>query len=144
MFDYFFSEQRLLNYLENKSSLRYEPTPANYASFYQHLQLYIDSENLIMDISNFDTEIQNILKEEHEQVGNTTGNLIIRQDKIGRRGEYIFYSVLAEYFKFDCIIPKVHLTTDRNMSVYGIDSVFYSSAEARVTGALPIGGSRAF
>jgi hypothetical protein len=127
MFDYFFSEEKLLNYIENKTSLKYSPTFENYISFYQHMELYIDSENLEMEISIFKDEIKEILKEEYELIVNTIGNLTIRQDKIGRMGEYIFYLVLANYFKFDCIIPKVQLTTDHNMSVYGIDSVFYSS-----------------
>ncbi|MEQ8192657.1 MAG: Hachiman antiphage defense system protein HamA, partial [Candidatus Eremiobacterota bacterium] len=52
--------------------------------------------------------------------------LKVRLDKMGKIGEYIFCNLLSEYFGFDCIIPKVHLTTDPNMNVYGIDTLFYS------------------
>lgn len=48
---------------------------------------------------------------------------------VHKLGEFIFCNLLSEYFEFDCIIPKVHLTTDPNMSVYGIDTLFYSSTQ---------------
>ena len=57
------------------------------------------------------------------------GRLICRLDKLGKVGEYIFSCLLEDYFGFDCIIPKVHLTTDYNMSIYGIDTLFYNEKE---------------
>jgi hypothetical protein len=127
MFDYFFSEEQLLKYIENKSSLRFVPNLVNYTLFYKHLGLYIDSENKEMELGTFEKNIFEILKQEYEIKQNKIGKLIIRLDKMGRIGEYLFNSLLWNYFNFDCIIPKVHLTTDRNMSVYGIDCLFYSS-----------------
>lgn len=129
MYDYFFTEERLLKYIENKSYLTFSPTSINFVSLYKHLGIYIDSENDEREIKSFEKDILEILKEEYQLKENKIGNLTIRLDKIGRMGEYIFNSILWDYFKFDCIIPKVHLTTDSNMSVYGIDSLFYSSQD---------------
>ena len=44
---------------------------------------------------------------------------------MGKIGEYIFSIILLEYFNMTCIIPKIALITDPNMSVFGIDTLFY-------------------
>lgn len=67
-----------------------------------------------------------ILSDEYELEDAGNGQLKVRLDKMGKIGEYIFCNLLSEYFGLDCIIPKVHLTTDPNMNVYGIDTLFYS------------------
>ena len=78
-----------------------------------------------MNLPMFSQEIEEILAIE-EIVSYEQGERIARKDKIGKIGEYIFYCLLSDYFDFDCILPKIHLQTDYNMSVYGIDSLFYS------------------
>ncbi len=126
MFNYFFSENKLLGYCENKVGIQFTPSKANYTLLYKHLKTYIDDKNEIIDISKLDKAITAILEEEGI-VKNEKGEQFARKDKIGKIGEYIFCCLLADYFNFDCIIPKVHLQTDYNMNVYGIDVLFYSS-----------------
>lgn len=126
LFEYFFDEQRLLNYIENKTHLKFDSTSRNYVSLYKHLELYIDDYNDEKDASSFDSEILKILQDEYTLEDKGDGKLAVRLDKMGRIGEFIFCNILSEYFQFDCIIPKCHLTTDRNMNVYGIDTLYYS------------------
>ena len=73
----------------------------------------------------FTEEMIKILNEEYT-IEEKNGKLKVRIDKIGKIGEYIFTCILNEYFKFQCILPKVHLQTSYNMSIYGIDTLFYS------------------
>ena len=124
LYDYFFSEDKLVQYLHNKKGILFNPNRKQYVDLFQHLQNYIDSEN-ILDITNYNKEVISILKQEFpiEKQGD---KISIRQDKFGKIGEYIFCNILSYYYNFDCIIPKVHYTTNNNMSVYGIDALFYS------------------
>ncbi|MGI6174963.1 MAG: Hachiman antiphage defense system protein HamA [Christensenellales bacterium] len=127
LFDYFFDETRLLKYAENKTSLTFSPCKKNYVTLFKFLGHYIDDYNQKLLPSDIETEMLRILSEEYELNDDGCGKLTVRLDKIGKIGEYIFCNLLSEYYGFDCIIPKVHLTTDYNMSVYGIDALFYSS-----------------
>lgn len=128
MFDYFFDENKLLCYIENESFVKFNPKLENFATMYKFLEQYIDDYNEEMTIVELDEEIRKILCEEYQIVSKKEKDkLTVRLDKIGKIGEYIFYCILKDYFKFDCIIPKIHLATNKNMSVYGIDSLFYSS-----------------
>lgn len=126
LFDYFFDESRLLRYAENKMNLKFEPTIRNYVTLFKLLRLYIDEHNIERIPTEIESEVIRILKEEYEIDDTGDGYLKVRLDKMGKIGEYIFCNLLSEYFKFDCIIPKVLLTTDPNMNVYGIDTLFYS------------------
>lgn len=126
LFEYFFDESRLLRYAENKMNLKFEPTIRNYVTLFKLLRLYIDDYNIERIPSEIESEVIRILKEEYEIHDSGDGYLKVRLDKMGKIGEYIFCNLLSEYFKFDCIIPKVILTTDPNMNVYGIDTLFYS------------------
>lgn len=129
LFDYFFSEERLIKYCENKKNIRFNPSKKHFAILYKHLLTYIDKEKLIeINISDLDDIILQILQEER---GLTLKDekQFVRNDKIGKIGEYIFCCLLSEFFNFDCIIPKVHLQTDYNMSIYGIDTLFYSEQD---------------
>ncbi|WKY47715.1 SAVED domain-containing protein [Eubacteriaceae bacterium ES3] len=81
----------------------------------------------MMTIEELTEEIVDILLNEYEHDRNEIGNITIRLDKIGKIGEYIFSSILWDYFDFDCIIPKLSLATDYNMSIYGIDALYFSS-----------------
>ena len=125
LFNYFFSENKLLRYIENNTKLKFTPTKDNYNILFKKLSIFIDKENEIEYPQNLDLKIKAIINEEY-MIENTLDNKKIRLDKIGKIGEYIFNSILFDYFKLNCVIPKLNLITNRNMSVYGIDSIFYS------------------
>lgn len=125
IFDYFFNEDRMLTYIENNKSLSFEPSRKNYTILFRELKRYIDNENATISISALDKVIRSVLKNEGMLI-KKDGKEFVRKDKIGKMGEYIFSILLRDYFQFDCILPKVHLQTDYNMSIYGIDTVFYS------------------
>lgn len=127
LFDYFFEETRLLRYAENKTNLHFEPTLKNYVTLFKHLGLYIDDFNIEQVPASIEKEVLRILSDEYELEDAGDGQFKVRLDKIGKIGEYIFCNLLSEYFGLNCIIPKVHLTSDSNMNVYGIDTLFYSS-----------------
>lgn len=125
MFDYFFDESKLLRYIENKTSISFTPTASNYVALYKKLQIFIDRENDIAYPASLETEILDIVTDEHTLV-EENGVKKIRLDKIGKIGEYIFSNILSDYFGFQCVIPKLNILTDYNMSIFGIDTLFYS------------------
>ena len=127
LFDYFFSEDRLLRYTENNSNLKFHKSHKNYVRLYKELLKFIDEENLQIDIKEFDKSIDSILTEEFK-VENKNGKNIIRIDKYGKVGEYIFSCILSEYFQWDCIIPKLNLVTNNNMSIFGIGHIQVAKA----------------
>lgn len=126
LFKHFFSEPKILRYAEHKSNLHFEPTQENYCSLYTHLLTYIDEENTEKSVEWLSDIVKEVLADEEELV-EKGGKLYVRKDKIGKLGEYIFSCILYDYYKFDCIIPKLLLGTDPNMNVYGIDALFYSA-----------------
>ncbi|MFT9497499.1 MULTISPECIES: Hachiman antiphage defense system protein HamA [Thermotaleaceae] len=128
LFRFFFNEDSLLRYAEHKANIKFTPGIINYATLFKHLRTYIDDINIEKDISELEEAIVDLLKKEMSCV-EKDGKIYVRLDKIGKIGEYMFCCLLSEYFHFDCIIPKVHLQTDTNMSVYGIDTLFYSEKE---------------
>lgn len=125
MFDYFFEETRFLQYIENKTSLTFTPSVENYASLYKRLSLFVDDENICRMSEEIEEEIVKILADEYTLEDDSTGNIKVRLDKMGKIGEYLFCNLLSDYFGYSCVIPKANFTTDRNMSVFGIDAVFY-------------------
>lgn len=125
MFTHFFDETRLLRYAENKSNLNFSTTIKNYTALYKKLAIFIDKENDVPIPPSLEPEILDVLKSEY-QIVEEDGIKKIRLDKIGKIGEYIFSNFLSEYFKLECIIPKLNLITDPNMNVFGIDTLFYS------------------
>lgn len=127
LFEYFFSEDKLIRYCENISNIKFSPTKKNFATLYRHLNIYIDSHNIEKDLSKLDEMVQAVLKEELKFENKKGKPSIVRLDKMGKIGEYMFSCILSDYFEFDCIIPKIQLTTDNNMNVYGIDTLYYSS-----------------
>lgn len=127
LFEYFFSEDRLIKYCEHTSNIKFTPSAKHFIILYRHLKTYIDDFNLIKDISELDEHLISILREEFT-LEEKEGKKLVRLDKMGKIGEYLFCCLLSDYFSFDCIIPKVHLQTDYNMSVYGIDALYYSEA----------------
>ncbi len=128
LFKFFFDENKLLRYAEHKANINFNPNTTNYVSLFKHLQTYIDDINIKRDISEFEDGLITLLKEEMDCI-ETDGKIYVRLDKIGKIGEYIFCCLLYDYFQFDCIIPKVHLQTDANMSVFGIDTLYFSDKD---------------
>lgn len=122
-------EDNLIKYIKNSKEIDFEYDDEALELMYDLLYLFIDKENDEMDISSLEIEIQNIIEEEAEEIRTNKTNKIIRLSKIGRFGEFIMSTLLREYFKFDCIIPKLKMTTDRNMSVYGIDTIYMDTQE---------------
>lgn len=125
MFEYFFDESRLLRYIENKASVSFQPTTANFAALYKKLKIFIDKENDIQIPQNLEENLLDIVSAEHTII-EENGIKKIRLDKIGKIGEYIFSNILSEYFGYQCIVPKLNMLTDYNMSIFGIDTLFYS------------------
>jgi len=74
-------------------------------------------------IGSVSSDLLDVLKDEYQVVDND-GELLVQKDKIGKIGEYAFHVILSKYFGLNCIIPKFRCTTDRNMSVFGIDALF--------------------
>lgn len=126
LFDCFFTEDKLIKYAENKFNLKFSPTKMNFTTLYKHLKVFIDDFNREeYTLNEIEKEMVKILNEEYT-IERKDGKIKVRLDKIGKIGEYIFTCILNEYFKFQCILPKVHLQTSYNMSIYGIDTLFYS------------------
>lgn len=123
LFDYFFSEPKLLKYCQKEFNIANELGRREYVTLFKHLKNYIDSENIEISIDKLEKKLLPIFQEERLLVQKDEKTLV-RLDKMGKIGEYMFFCILSQYFHFDCIIPKVHLTTDYNMSVYGIDALF--------------------
>lgn len=127
MFEYFFDENRLLRYCENISNLSFTPSRNHYLILYRHLKTYIDDYNMSPPLYAYEEKTLDMISQEFG-LQEVDGIITARLDKIGKIGEYIFSCLLSEYFNFDCIIPKIHLKTDYNMNVYGIDTLYYSSS----------------
>ncbi len=131
LFCHFFDETRLLRYTENKTAVSFSPTEANFATLYRKLAVFLDFENEIDYPASLDEDASDAICDEYEVV-EQNDTIKIRLDKMGKIGEYIFGTLLSDYFQFECIIPKLNLITDRNMSVYGIDSLYYSPDEKMI------------
>lgn len=130
LFDYFFDENKLIQYMKNKKDIIFEPSQSNFITLYNSLQKFIDEEHFKEEInkSEFEESFIAILEEEG-LLKDEYGKTFIRKDKIGKIGEYIFCSILSGFFNFDCILPKIQLISNLNMSVYGIDALFYSCSD---------------
>lgn len=128
MFDYFFDESRLLRYTENTTCFSFVPSKANYATLYKKLQIFIDKENDYIAKTDLDKDILDVFLDEYT-IETKKDKQVIRLDKIGKIGEYIFSNILSDFFGFNCIVPKLNLVTDNNMNVFGIDTLFYDPKE---------------
>lgn len=122
--DYVLSEINLLNYANTMSPTAFTPTLANYKKLYSTLETFLNAELELLTFDNVSNEVRDTLGDEYTFV-NKEGETLIQKDKIGKIGEYIFHVLLTQYFKVNCIIPKFRCTTDRNMSVFGIDALFF-------------------
>ena len=124
---FFLDKKNLIRYIENAKDIEIEDDIEIIESMYDLLYLFIDEENDEIDISDLEETIKNIMKEEAEEVREEKTKTLIRLNKVGRFGEFIMSTILKDFFHFDCIVPKLKLTTDRNMSVYGIDTVYMNT-----------------
>ena len=123
LISFFFREEKILGYIHNKTNIQFHATLEQFVALYKALSGFIDDENLKVDIEDFKKELSKYIdweKYSDEEL------LKLRRDKIGKIGEYILHNILSDYFKFSCILPKLALTTNKNMSVYGIDVVFWN------------------
>ena len=101
-------------------------------SFYKNIQYFLNEELMKIPVVDLDDELKRILGEEYECLRDSDGKFLIKQDKIGKIGEYIFHLILTRYFGYKCIIPKFRITTDRNMSAFGIDTLFYDDEKSEI------------
>lgn len=128
MFHYFFNEKKLLNYFENKKRVKFNPSQNNFCTLYKKLRKFVDDYNCENIELIQDKIVKDIIINEFE-IKEELGIKYARIDKIGKIGEYIFGNILSEYFGLSCIIPKLELITSKNMSVFGIDTLYYSPKE---------------
>jgi hypothetical protein len=127
LFSFFFSKETLYDHFRAGNEPLYEPTQRNFVSLYRNLHNFIDDENIITEKADkLSEEALKIMKDEGMVKIEGDSVFIIRNDKVGKIGEYLFSILLEKYFDCDCIIPKTKLITDPNMSVYGIDTLHYS------------------
>jgi hypothetical protein len=71
---------------------------------------------------------------------------VIRQDKIGKLGDYFLCVLLEQFFKIDCYVDKAKFISNTNSSVHGCDVLYYSKkinelffGEAKITDELSYG-----
>ena len=123
LFNYFFHEDKILNYISNKTNIKFSSTQEDFVKLCKKINDFIDEENMSIDLVDFENELKNYIDWENYSKEEL---LTLRRDKVGKVGEYIFHNILVDYFNSLCIIPKLNLTTNRNMSIYGIDVIFYN------------------
>lgn len=129
--DYVLSETNLLNYANTMSPTAFTPTLANYKKLYSTLETFLNAKMDLLTFDNVSNEVRDALGEEYTFI-NKDGETLLQNDKIGKIGEYIFHVLLTQYFKVSCIIPKFRCTTDRNMSVFGIDALFFDPTQKMI------------
>ncbi|WP_064590276.1 Hachiman antiphage defense system protein HamA [Streptobacillus moniliformis] len=128
---YIFDEKNLLLYSELNTGLNFNPGTKEYVKLYKNIQYFLDEELMKMPTVDLNDELDKIL-EGHIGFKDSEGKFLIKQDKIGKIGEYIFHLILTRYFGYKCIIPKFRITTNRNMSVFGIDTLFYDDKKNEI------------
>ncbi len=122
LISFFFQEEKLLGYIANKTTVEFDTTIQQFVSLFKTLSSFIDDENLEIDIEKLKIELKKYI--DWEKYSNDE-LLKLRRDKIGKIGEYILHHILSDYFKLTCILPKLVLNTNKNMSVFGIDVIFF-------------------
>lgn len=123
--EYILCEANLLNYANSMTPIKFSPTPKIYKKLYMTISSFLNNEFELLTYNNVTKEVEDVLGEEYKFVSKD-GKTLIQNDKIGKIGEYIFHILLSNYFKVHCILPKFRCTTDRNMSVFGIDTLFFN------------------
>ena len=129
--DYILNEINLLNYANAMEPIRFTPTLAHYKKLYSTLETFLNSTMDLLTFDDVSNEVRNTLGEEYTFI-DKNGETLLQKDKIGKIGEYIFHVLLTQYFHINCIIPKFRCTTDRNMSVFGIDALFFEPNDRKI------------
>lgn len=122
--DFIFADENILNYTNNVTKMELDDkSPECWAQLYRNISLFLnlDIEECVLDAES--DEIVDILRKEYVLISKD-GKLTVQKDKIGKIGEYAFHILLSSYFGLACILPKVKCSTDRNMSVFGVDTLF--------------------
>lgn len=131
LIDYIFDEDNLLNYATRISKIKFKGEIRQYARLYHNISLFLNEKLEKIDIKDVNEELYKVLEEEYSLISEN-GILKVQNDKIGKIGEYIFHLLLTNYFELDCIFPKLRLITDRNMSVFGIDTLFLNTKNKEI------------
>lgn len=121
--DYILSESNLLNYANTLTPIAFVPTPKIYKRLYSTISSFLNSKLELLTFDDVTDEVRDVLGKEYMFV-DCNGKTLVQKDKIGKIGEYTFHVLLSSYYKVHCIVPKFRCTTDRNMSVFGIDALF--------------------
>ena len=126
--EYIFKEENLLNYAKRNNKIGFSGTQKQYAKLYNNISMFLNTELETLEVDDVTDELKDILGQEYTLVDDA-GNLKVQNDKVGKIGEYTFHLLLNNYFGLDCVLPKFRCTTDRNMSVFGIDTLFLDVAK---------------
>lgn len=121
--EYIFKEENLLNYAKRNNKIGFNGTQKQYAKLYNNISMFLNTELELLEVDDVTDELKDVLGQEYTLI-DEAGNLKVQNDKVGKIGEYTFHLLLNNYFKLDCVLPKFRCTTDRNMSVFGIDTLF--------------------
>lgn len=129
--DYIMTENNLLNFAKRTSKIDFNPSVKHYKKLYDNISIFLNQELETLEIDEVTDEIKDVLGEEYNFIDDN-GVLLVQKDKVGKIGEYIFHILLTNFFELDCVIPKFKCITDRNMSVFGIDSLFLDATNKRI------------
>lgn len=129
---FFLDENRLIQYVENDRAVRFNQTPTHVAEMYKRLSLFAAKPSSLVVPRELSEGARLAVESEFELMDQGFNNCVAMQPAIGRLGEYFLHVFLSEYFQLDCVVPKIDLTTDPNMSVFGIDSLFFSADKSMI------------
>lgn len=121
--DYILNEDNLLNYSRRLSKTPFIGGAKQYVKLYNNISMFLNSKLETLLVGNIEEDLKTVLGEEYKLIDDN-GELRVQKDKVGKIGEYTFHLLLTNFFHLDCILPKFRCTTDRNMSVFGIDTLF--------------------
>lgn len=121
--DYIFDADNLLNYACRTSKIKFSGEMRQFVMLYHNISVFLNQQLETLSIGDVSDALIDILGQEYTLIDDD-GELKVQKDKVGKLGEYVFHLLLTDYFQLDCILPKFRYTTDRNMSVFGIDTLF--------------------
>ena len=130
LFDWGFKDDNILRFADfDEDCLPNELCEFQRIAIFKALKKMIDDKYL--GLIRYDKKYDNILAvlQDEGNIVEEQGVTYVRNDKIGKIGEYYFYNILCDYFGYICILNKANLTTSYNMSVFGMDALFYSNAD---------------
>ena len=131
LIEYIFKEENLLNYAKRNNKIGFSGTQKQYAKLYNNISMFLNTELELLEVNDVTDELKDVLGQEYTLV-DEAGNLKVQNDKVGKIGEYTFHLLLNNYFELECVLPKFRCTTDRNMSVFGIDTLFLDASKKKL------------